>query len=219
MKKPNGLEQMLLLSITFTIVLLLARIAYTGKLMYLFFAWNIFLAVIPVLASRRLANYTSGNTKPWLLFMLWLLFFPNAPYLVTDVFHFGERPPAPVWFDLLLVISAAWNGLMLGIISLVQAEAFLLRRLHSGAVRLIVGGCIVLCAFGVYLGRYLRFNSWDVVTNPLPLAGHIASRILHPFGHAGTWAFTFSFAALLWIAYGTVKQLTLYRVGGADNNN
>ena len=208
MTKCSSIERMLLLSVSFTIVLLVARMLYSGTYIYMFYVWNIWLAIIPVLASRQLTKYNGATASPWLLLLVWLLFLPNAPYLVTDVFHFIPRKPVPVWFDLLLVISGAWNGLMLGIVSLVQVETFLLKHLRESTVRIVIAGCILLCAFGVYLGRYLRLNSWDVVANPYPLAFSIGHRVVHPFAHVSTWAFTFLFAALLWIAYSTIRQFT-----------
>lgn len=207
MKRLSVIEKMLMISVMFTIFLLGARIIYTGQLTYVFYVWNLFLAIIPVVAGRQLARYESFGFSSVTLLMVWLLFFPNAPYIITDVFHFTERPPVPQWYDLLLVISGAWNGLMLGIVSLLYVEDFLLKRLCGMKVNLIVSGSIVLCAFGIYLGRFLRFNSWDVVTDPRDLMHAIGYRLVYPFQHVGTWAFTFAFSGLLWIIYFTLKNL------------
>jgi uncharacterized membrane protein len=131
---------MLLLSILFTMVLLCARFYYTKELMYSFYIWNTFLAVIPLCCSRRLIRLDRFGYKAVLLLAGWLAFLPNAPYMITDVFHYMDRPPVPAWFDLLLVTSAAWNGLLLGIISLMQVERFLHTHWYWFAVCYVATG-------------------------------------------------------------------------------
>lgn len=206
MKRMLPIERMLLLSISFTMLLLLARIVYTWELLYGFYIWNTFLAVVPVLFSRKLAGINKLNTKSLLLIAGWLVFFPNAPYIITDLFHFAEKPPVPKWFDLILVTSAAWNGLLLGIVSLMQVERFLIRHLKEVWVKLIVIVSFGLCGYGIYIGRFLRFNSWDVITNPGDLLYTSAHHILQPNEHLGTWTFTILFATMFGIVYFTLKK-------------
>lgn len=137
----------------------------------------------------------------------WILFLPNAHYIITDIFHFYPRAGVPVWFDLLLVTSAAWNGLMLGIVSLLQVEQFL--RLHITAFKVNVSmfAIILSCAYGIYVGRFLRFNSWDVLTNTNALVHQLGCSFIYPTHHTGIWAFTVFFGALLWLVYYTIKKL------------
>ena len=214
MKRYNSIEKMLMVSVMFTLVLLAARIVYTGQLYYIFYVWNLALASVPLALSRWLAKHASFGFTSIVLLMAWLLFFPNAPYIITDVFHFAERPPVPKWYDLLLVISGAWNGLMLGLVSLLQVEEFLLKHLSEIKVHVLVSISLLLGAFGIYLGRFLRFNSWDVITNPIDLIQALAYRVLYPFEHVGTWAFTFSFGGLLWIIYFTLKFFPRIKLAG-----
>jgi uncharacterized membrane protein len=124
-KKLNGFERMVLLSILFTIILVVIRYLSTSDQQYFFYPWNLFLATVPYFFSRRLKKYKQINLKVMATLCCWLLFLPNAPYVITDFFHFEERPPVPYWFDLLLVVSGAWNGAVLGITSLMQVERFL----------------------------------------------------------------------------------------------
>src|SRR6188768_3324549 len=126
-KNISPLEKMLLVSILFNMLLLLVRFYFTHELAYGFYVWNTFLAMLPLLFSRSLVKMNKFNLKAVILVACWLAFFPNAPYMITDVFHYEEKPPVPMWYDLLLVITAAWNGLLLGIISLMQIERFLSR--------------------------------------------------------------------------------------------
>jgi uncharacterized membrane protein len=207
MKKISPLERMLLVSIFFTMLLLFVRFCYTKELEYGFYIWNTFLAMLPLLFSRRLVRLDKFNFKAIVLLVCWLAFFPNAPYMITDFCHYTERPPVPSWFDLLLVITAAWNGLLLGIISLMQVEQFLSGHLKVRWVKLIVLVSFILCGYGVYIGRYLRFNSWDAVTNPGKLIYTMAHHVFKPQQHITTWAFTILFGVMFGIVYFTLQQL------------
>ena len=127
--------------------------------------WNLFLAAVPWVLSLTLRG-----TRPVLLYGAvlagWLAFFPNAPYLVTDFVHLAPRPPVPLWFDVLFFSSFALAGCALGWDSLARVQQSLTLRLGRPAATLAVGTAIGLCGFGVFLGRFARLNSWDVVTAP-----------------------------------------------------
>ncbi len=212
-KSWNEVVNMLALSIGFTLLLLLARIILTGHLYYIFYVWNLFLAVIPVIVSRSLFVQEKLNAKAVLKLLCWLLFLPNAPYIITDIFHFKERVPVPKWADLLLVTSAAWNGLILGIVSLLQVETFLLRHFAKPKVNVVISFTLLLSAFGIYLGRFLRFNSWDVFTKPGVIAHAIQYRVFYPMDNARTWGFTILFGGMLWLSYYTIKGLNGMKMG------
>src|SRR4051812_39763648 len=160
-RKISPLERMLIVSVLFNMLLLFVRFYHTKEFTYGFYVWNTFLAILPLLFSRALLRLSQFRFKAIVLVTCWLVFFPNAAYMVTDLFHYGEKPVVPQWYDLLLVITAAWNGLLLGIISLRQVEQFLSRYLKAIWVKSIVIISFALCGYGVYIGRYLRFNSWD----------------------------------------------------------
>ncbi len=206
-KNLPPVEKMLVISIGFTMALLFARIIYTSDIMYGFYVWNTFLATVPLLLSRQLKKMEKINRKSILLLCGWLLFFQNAPYIITDIFHFEERQPVPYWFDLVLVMSAAWNGLMLGIVSLMYVENFLSKYFKNFGLVIIIFASMLLCSYGIYLGRFLRFNSWDIVTSPENILKTTTGHIFNPFQHIQTWAFTFSFTILLCLVYFTVKKL------------
>ena len=206
-KKISPVEKMLMVSVGFTILLLALRISKTDSMAYVFYAWNLFLAIIPFLLSRKLEAQRKLGAVTFLLIGGWLLFFPNAPYIVTDIFHYHERPPVPKWFDLLLVTSAAWNGLLLGIASLMQVESFLAKHIKAAWVRLAVFASMVLCGYGIYIGRFLRFNSWNIVTQPSKLVYASAHHVLQPQDNLKVWGFTFLFAAMFGIIYFTLKAM------------
>jgi uncharacterized membrane protein len=207
--KYPGIGAMLFLSVSFTIVLLAVRVIASGQLNYIFYPWNLLLAAVPLFISRQINKCTKLQFKAILLLLCWLVFFPNAPYIVTDIFHFKERPPLPLWYDLLLVTSAAWNGLIMGIISLLQVEQFLHKHLSTRWVSFITVSCLGLCSFGIYIGRFLRYNSWDVVVNPVDVASSIIYRVRYPFDNLRTWGFTILFSGLLSLVYFTIRKVPL----------
>ncbi|MDB5248222.1 MAG: hypothetical protein JWQ40_2616 [Segetibacter sp.] len=206
-KRWSGVEKMLVLSVSFTMFLLVFRLFYWGRIAFTFYPWNFFLAIIPLLLSRTLYKWNKLNVKSITVLLCWLLFLPNAPYIITDIFHFREREPVTKWYDLLLVTSAAWNGLIIGIVSLLQVEEFLQKHLSLIKVRIAMFISIIACSFGIYLGRFLRFNSWDIFTNTDRLMHSLAFQFLHPQENIKTWAFTVLFAAMLALVYYTIKNL------------
>ena len=205
----SPLSRMLLLSIAFSMSLLLVRFYYSSTLDYSFYGWNTFLAAIPYVASTQLLKLKKMNVLAILLLLMWLLFFPNAPYIITDLFHYEERLPVPYWYDLVLVISAAWNGLILGIVSLMNVEKFLSRYLKPFWVRVCELASLLLCGYGVFIGRFLRFNSWDMIKDPRILVYTSAHHVLLPQHYEKLWVFTVLFAVFLGIIYFTLKKLPL----------
>jgi uncharacterized membrane protein len=204
--KITTIAHLLILSVGFTFSLLAFRFFYSGSLMYLFFVWNLFLASIPLLASTFLIKAKKKYMK-WVLFTGWLLFFPNALYIITDLVHLKQRYPIPLWFDIILVFSAAGNGLILAYTSLQQVELFLKTKLNQQKTNIILFGCLFLSSFGVYIGRFLRWNSWDVFLNPFGLILEIAQHVINPFQHSRTWGMTILLTGFFSIFYFTIKKL------------
>ena len=188
--------------------LLLCRFAYTGATSFGFLPWNLLLAWLPFGAAGmlRLLERERALTRPRAaaLLVAWLLLFPNAPYLVTDFVHLRPRPEAPVWFDIGVLMLFAWTGLLLGFVSLYWVQEFLRARL--GRVRGVVAAAAVLAlsGYGIYLGRFARFNSWDVLLRPLDVAAQLAGVLLDPRSHPRTLAVTLLYGALLALAYLTL---------------
>jgi len=195
----------IIIPLTFSLLLLLVRVILTGQLTYAFLAWNLFLAWIPFVISQKL-SVANNWWKILLLFSAWLLFLPNAPYIITDFLHLRQRPPIPYWYDILLLFSAAVNGLLLGLASLLVVEKFLIQRYGNRISALLMFCSFFLSSFGVYIGRYLRWNSWDIITNPNDIAADILERVLNPFDHFGTWSVTFLFGSFFYIIYYSVKN-------------
>lgn len=202
--------KILFVSIIFSLVLVGARILRTHQLLYITLVWNLFLAWIPYGISLILKRRGSWFRSPIAFFgiiCLWLLFFPNAPYIITDLFHLKPQHTVPLWYDLMLIFSFAWNGLILGYLSLMNMEGEVSRRLGPGITRGFVVAVIALGAYGVFLGRYLRWNSWDLFTNPFGLVLEMGYMAMHPLRYTGAWGMTLLLAILIGIMYLTLKKL------------
>lgn len=196
-------------SLALSVVLIVFRVFLTHKISFVFLLWNLFLALIPFGLSTLL-GLSAGRLRARVLLPVgaaWLLFFPNAPYILTDLFHLQPRAGVPYWYDLGLILSCAWNGLMLGYASLVDMQQLVTRRLGWLTGWGFATVALLLSSFGIYLGRYLRFNSWDILTNPASLFYDIVTRLLHPVSHRTTWGVTLLYGVFLLLGYATVRLL------------
>lgn len=194
----------------FCFILSTSRLYFTGSLTYLFLNWNLFLAFIPWLISTVIMLQPALHRSKFMLLGLlsvWLLFFPNAPYILTDLFHLHAKSNAPIWFDLGLVLCFAWTGLAFGVISLIDIETLLAKNFRWFTVKSIIAVLLFAASFGIYLGRYLRWNSWDILDEPLGIMYDIGDRIVNPFSHPRTWGMTILFGVLLNMMYWTIKLI------------
>lgn len=196
--KSQGL--VLILSTLLSLGIYLVRVEHANQFYFAFLIWNLFLAWIPYFISTAIVVFkVQKRWIMWAAFCLWLLFLPNSPYIITDYFHLKPRSAAPFWLDLTLISSFAWTGLMLGLASLQQMQEYMFHRMGKAVSWLGTLALLFLCSFGVYLGRFERWNSWDLMTRPDALLQNIAELILHPDKH--TLGFTLAFGAFLVVAY------------------
>ena len=160
------------------VALLEIRVHETGSSFYRFLIWNLTLAWVPFVLA--VAAYVRARRRVdvivWALLVPWLLFFPNAPYLLTDFIHLDEGP-APLWYDALMLSAFAWTGLMLGFGSLYLVQAILRRAFGSTVAWVGVLGALGLASLGVYIGRFIRFNSWDALLHPVQVANVIRDQL------------------------------------------
>jgi uncharacterized membrane protein len=176
----------------------------TGDPYYRFLVWNLFLAWLPLaLASVAFARARRRiDAIAIAALVLWLLFFPNAPYLLTDFIHLSaDRPSAPVWYDALMLSSFAWTGLLLGFASLYLVQLVIRRALGAGWSWLGVACVLALGSFGVYLGRFVRFNSWDALLHPIRVADVIRYQLDNPFRQPRMVAALAALTAFLFVGY------------------
>jgi uncharacterized membrane protein len=147
------------------VAMVAVRVSYSGNSYYEALVWNLLLAWIPfALAVYIYDGCRRGVRGPllWAAGVLWLVFFPNAPYIVTDFKWLRESIGAPIWYDVVLVASAAWCGLMLGFISLYLMQAVVRRSIGTVKAWLFVLGVLAVSSFGIYLGRFHRVPRHDL---------------------------------------------------------
>ncbi|MEZ5047629.1 MAG: DUF1361 domain-containing protein [Chitinophagaceae bacterium] len=201
----------------FGIFLFIIRMIVSSSTHYFFLNWNLFLAFIPYFFSIYLLQQQHSKPSKLRSVMLiasWLLFFPNAPYILTDLFHLRLQSIVPTWFDLILILSYAITGLMLGFLAMVNIEQYVKHIVSKRQLHILRVLALFVASFGVYIGRFLRWNSWDVFVNPTHVGQDIVDRVINPLHHTQTWAFTLFMGILLNLCYLLFKNFshsTLYR--------
>ena len=192
----------------FPVILVTARSIYVGQLTATFLLWNLFLAWLPLLFAA-LAVVTARRSLLLALLpgLAWLMFLPNAPYMVTDLMHLSYDGRVPVLFDTVLLFSFALCGLALGLVSLRWMQGLVAGRWGRLGGWAFAATALGAAGFGIYLGRYVRWNSWDLLTQPSPLLRDILSRLANPIDHWHTWAMSLLFASLLIFAYWLFQDL------------
>jgi uncharacterized membrane protein len=189
------------------------RINRTGTGYYTFLIFNLILAGVPLFFSTvlRLANHLELR---WLfqlpLLALWLLFLPNAPYILTDILHLTRASHAPAWYDLALLLSCSGTGLLLGYLSLIDVQGIMARKFGNAFGWVFALVSLVLSGFAIYLGRFLRWNSWDVLIEPTRVLGIIAA-MFQPWAHARAVGVTLVFGVILALGYVTLRTLLVHQ--------
>jgi len=182
---------------------LVVQIHATHDHRYTFLFWNLFLAWIPLIAAALAFAVSRRGVGPLavVLVAIWLLFFPNAPYVLTDFIHLHRNGSSPLWYDGLMLSSFAWTALMLGFASLYLIHA-IIRPRTSALVGWVVVVCVLgLASVGVYLGRFARFNSWDVVTRPHHVISVVRQEIDSPIHDPKMVAALLVLTAFLLVGY------------------
>jgi uncharacterized membrane protein len=160
------------------------RMYHSGSIRFMFLTWNLFLAWVPLgialLTYRRLEQGRLRGYHGLVGWAAWLVFFPNAPYIITDLLHLTKRSAVPIWYDSLMVFSYALVGLLAGLLSLHLIHRVMDRVLGRMMAWGVVMGSLLLAGFGIYLGRFERWNSWDLLTNPASLLGSALEQLTNP---------------------------------------
>jgi len=208
MYQVSSFNRLLFLFLLFIGALIFARILYTGTSRYLFLVWNLFLAWLPYLISGLFEKYkTAPRYKRYMLFFTWLLLFPNALYIITDLIHLQADTSMPVWYDAILLFASSFLGLVMAFTSMRRVENVVAKIYSKKAVAIFVPAVLCIAAFGVFLGRFLRWNSWDVINNPLALFKDVFSILLFPHHNIRTWLIIAMLSALYCLMYFFMKHL------------
>lgn len=196
----------LILLSAFSILLLLFRIKLTQSHYFLFLVWNLFLAGIPYAITSYLKTLKPINTLSLLIIgSVWLVFLPNAPYIITDLFHLRYSSAHLVWLDTLIIIVFAITGLILFYKSVFTMECIIKTYVEKRVVAFMLPVLFILVGFGVYLGRFLRFNSWEIINKPWTIITTILEILTQPRTHSAAWFFTICFGLFLCVCYYAIK--------------
>jgi uncharacterized membrane protein len=187
-------------------MLFTARAAMSHSLTYASLNWNLFLAWVPAgLALIAYNVYRKGSCFGAVIALgcaaVWLLFFPNAPYLLTDLVHLQPRESIPYWLDQMVYLAYAWTGCYLGLVSLLLMQALVRRSINRWAGWIFSFAAIVLSGFGIYLGRFERYNSWDLFFQPKLIWKEVLDWVLRPRHNAETFAFSILFSVFFGMVY------------------
>lgn len=188
------------------------RIERTHNWHYVLLPWNLFLAWLPLIFALGVYHlHHRGERRSVRLAVLaglWLLFFPNAPYIFTDVVHMWTYFRMAFWMDLSLVLLIALTGFLLGFVSLYLMQTIVTERFGQLAGWLFILPVAWLTGFGVYLGRFLRWNSWDAIVHPVDLTHSIGHLAAHPIANSASLVFPTLFATFLFLGYLMLYALT-----------
>lgn len=179
------------------ILLVVARVAYSDSTRHTGLIWNLFLAWIPFILAY-FAHAVSWR-RIWLYLIiplvafLWLIFYPNAPYMLTDLQDLARGTSgAPLWYDVLIVVWCSWTGMLLGVISLYLMQDIILRTFGRVAGWVFVFMISGLSSFGIYIGRFVRLNSWDILQDPAETSMQILGLAIDPSMRLAAFTFLYT---------------------------
>ena len=194
------------------VALTAVRIERTRSLGYLCLAWNLFLAWLPLIFALAVhRRHRRGERRGWRFYLqafLWLLFLPNAPYIFTDLIHLTTRFFPHFWVDMTLILIVAFIGFLLGFISLYLMQTIVAERHGRIAGWLFVLAASGLSSCGIYFGRFLRWNSWDVLTHPVAISEYLGRLASHTLARPHSLVFVGFFATILFHGYLMLYALT-----------
>lgn len=200
-----------------SVLLAKARISFSDTDDYSILIWNLGLAWIPFVFASIAYGFSWSRKSLYLVVpvcaLIWLVFFPNAPYILTDFQHLSTNVDnAPLWYDVLMLIWFAWTGLLLGVVSLYFMQEIVTRTFGRTTGWLFAIFVTILSSIGIFLGRFYQWNSWDILGDPMPIANNVWGWLSYPFANLRVYGFTllftllFLFVYLAFHAFGRVMQ-------------
>lgn len=192
-----------------SIFLLVARIVSSDSTRYVFLLWNLVLAALPLLIGiwlvDRVRKFGWLAWQQIVLTILFLVFLPNSFYLVTDFVHLRLTSEATIIYDVVLLSSFMFSGLVLGYTSVFLVHRELKKRVDERSALIVAGGLFLAVSFAIYLGRFSRWNTWDVLLEPTGLLFDVSDRFVNPGVHTDTYITTSIIFILLfglyWVIY------------------
>ncbi len=200
----------LVVSNLLSVILFLIRAQQAENIRYWFLLWNLVLAWVPLGLMLLLRNRLRVFRWIWwqniLISVLWLGFLPNSFYLASDLIHLHETGEVSIIFDSVMFMNFIFNGLAAGYASIFVLHAMLLKRFAAERVHAFIGFIFLLCSFAIYLGRDLRWNTWDVLVNPAGILFDVSERVINPLTHSEAFSTTALFFAFLGSVYIVIWQ-------------
>lgn len=171
------------------------------SLQFSYLLWNLFLAWVPLVLTavlfRSLRNHLWSSLQPFLLTVLWLVFLPNSFYMISDFIHIQEVQRHNLLYDVVMFTAFIFTAALVGFCSLYRVHTELRKRMSMLSSSVLIGVILFLCSFAIYLGRDLRWNSWDVLVNPAGILFDISDHLIHPLQHLEMFSITLTFFVLL----------------------
>lgn len=201
-----------ILSNLFSVALFFGRVAAAESTRYWFLLWNLFLGILPLVFAIMLAvRLRQRRWSEWsnvVLGLLWLGFLPNSFYLLSDLIHLKNTGEVSLLYDAVLFCSFIFNAYVAGFLSVYLVHiALQLRKDTRRYAHLVIGLVFLACGFAIYLGRYMRWNSWDVLVNPFGLLFDVSDNLINPLAHPQVIVTTLTFFGLLSTSYALLYQL------------
>lgn len=194
----------LVVSNLLSVVLFVIRAVQAENIRYWFLLWNLVLAWVPLgimlLLRRRLTVFRWIWWQNILLSFLWLGFLPNSFYLVSDLIHLYDSGEVSILYDSIMFLNFIFNGLVAGYASIYVLHTLLLKRFAAKRVHAFIAFIFMLCSFAIYLGRDLRWNTWDILVNPAGILFDVSERVINPLTHSDSYGIT----ALLFVFIGSM---------------
>lgn len=194
-------------------ILLCIRVLVAGNLDFWFLPWNLFLGYLPIVFAWLFAKRTQKTRlMEWqnlALAFLWLGFLPNSFYLITDYIHLRATGDISLLYDVVMMTAFVWSGLLAGFLSLYMMHKVALVKFRRRDAHGLVAIVLLLCSFAIYLGRYLRWNTWDILVNPFGLVFDVSDRFINPSDHPQAFTTTLVFFVLLSSMYWSLYQIVL----------
>ena len=197
------------LLIILSLVLNILRVFIFGKLSLIYVIWNLFLAFIPFVISSFLLYYSNNklnNISFWFWSIVWFLFIPNSPYIVTDLIHIGEVHNTPIIYDSFLLFSSALTGLLLGMYSMFHMEKIIKNKYSQKIASISIFIVMFFASFGIFIGRFLRFNSWDIVSKPISIINGVVNIFMDSSDYMVAILYTLLFLFFISMSYYSWKS-------------
>lgn len=206
----HELKQVAALSLL-CICLLGLRMKITHDFFLMFLVWNLFLAFIPYVLVARLRFRESVTTTNLIVTgIIWLAFLPNAPYILTDLIHIKHASSNWIVYESLLILSFSLTGLFLAFLSLRDMTQLLIEKNwlpDKKWIDIFQNSILLLCGYGIYLGRVLRWNTWDIIQHPEKLFLDMVDLFIHPFSHQDAWLMISSISLFLIVIFHLFKSI------------